>query len=616
MFKHEKLFVNSDVIDRVALCKRLTDNGATIVSNVGEQDSVHIFNSFEGGLYEDCVKKGCRVIGLPCLQETLRSGKTLPRASHPIYSRVMEGIVVSGDVVEEKAKLKNYVNQMNGTWSDELTGNTQYFITTEPGSMHYLWALELGSNIVQPSWITESWENRVLSNPKSHLLPPLSGCVISVTGLSSATRATIQNLVVHYGGKYLQQLSRKVTHLLCDKPKGRKYVTALAWGINIVTTNWLFDSVNMKGTADVSRYELPAMPPDLDGLGSEALYIRSPYARTSSYTPLSSAARSRLNNYASNAPILVRRHRNPLSRNLSAVASYTAPIFSMPSAHSQQLSSHSHHPVFAQTTQIQSGQSSHSSNSSLSHSLRQQSSMVPLHQNHRYATSTRSRDKEGRTVVDRYREMFDQLTGLLRMCDDVIDRCGPFFETNNTNTNSNNNNPHNNSNNNNFNNINNNNFANFNNINDNNNNISSSNNNNNNKNSIKGQQFTNLNSNISTLANLYNDIGSICTNTELATTNTNTNLKLAPENKVTTLSDPNNDNLPTNNINNNKIEDNTPTNSSNQTSTPESTISPSKPSSSTSTTITNQEENPTDLDMESEDEGPTATPASSSEQEK
>lgn len=103
------------------------------------------------------------------------------------------------------------------------------------------WALEYGSNIVQPSWITESWENRVLSNPKFHILPPLHGCVISVTGLSTGTllilfysnfifvliinanstpilgtRNTIQNLVTHYGGKYMQQLSRKVTHLLCD----------------------------------------------------------------------------------------------------------------------------------------------------------------------------------------------------------------------------------------------------------------------------------------------------------------------------------------------------------------------------------------------------------------
>jgi hypothetical protein len=554
MFKHEKLFVGTDVIDREALCKRLTDNGATIVTNVGEHDSIHIFNSFEGGLFEDCVKKGCRVIGIPCLQETLQSGKALPRSSHPVYSRVMEGLVVSGDVVEEKAKLKNYVHQMNGTWTDELTGNTQYFITTEPGSVHYLWALEFGSNIVQPSWITESWEKRVLSNPKSHLLPPLSGCVVSVTGLSTATRSTIQNLVTHYGGKYSQQLSRKVTHLLCDKPKGRKYVTALAWGIHIVTTNWLFDSVNMKGTADVTRYELPSMPQDMDGVGGgEALYIRSPYARSSAYTPLSSAARSRLNNYG-NAPILVRRHRNPIGAN------YT-PLFSLPN--SQQLPSHSHQPVFAQTTQIQSGQTSHNTNSPISTSaLRQQSSpMAQLHQN-RYSATARLRDKDGRTT-ERYREMHDQLSGLLRMCNDLIDKCEPYL--NNTTVNPN------------------------------------SDNNNNNNQPI---QYNSI-SNISTLTNLCQDLNSICNTTELTSTSSNhpPNIKLEDDNKVTTPSE----------MNNNSTTPSTITND-NKTDKTESSQSANASTISTTKSITNEEN--TDIEMESDDETPTATTTSSSEQEK
>lgn len=31
------------------------------------------------------------------------------------------------------------------------------------------------------------------------------------------------------------------------RPAGRKYVTALAWGVHVVNTNWLFDSINAKG---------------------------------------------------------------------------------------------------------------------------------------------------------------------------------------------------------------------------------------------------------------------------------------------------------------------------------------------------------------------------------
>lgn len=94
------------------------------------------------------------------MQETLESGKALPRTPYPVYSRVMEGIVVSSDVVEQKvtliflsptsfiltmlqAKLKSYVHQMNGVWADELSGETQYFITNEPGSIHYMVSISL-----------------------------------------------------------------------------------------------------------------------------------------------------------------------------------------------------------------------------------------------------------------------------------------------------------------------------------------------------------------------------------------------------------------------------------------------------------------------------------------
>lgn len=31
---------------------------------------------------------------------------------------------------------------MNGTWADDLSGDTQYFITNEPGSIHYMVSIQ------------------------------------------------------------------------------------------------------------------------------------------------------------------------------------------------------------------------------------------------------------------------------------------------------------------------------------------------------------------------------------------------------------------------------------------------------------------------------------------
>lgn len=401
MFKQEKLYVCGDVDDREAFCKRLTDNGATIVTQPGE-DCTHIFNLFQGDVFETCTTRGFRVLGVPCIRDCLENGKALPRVSHPVYSCIMGGISVYNEVVDEAGILKNYVLLMNGTWTYTLE-NAQYFITKEPSRLSS-YALDYGSNVVRPSWIKDSWDNGVLANPKFHIFPPFSGCTISVTGLSTATRTTIQNLVLHYGGKYMPQLSRKVTHLLCDKPTGRKYTTALAWGVHIVTTNWLYDCINAMGTIDPSHskywpaYDRTSM--GAEGGGGDAWYIRSPYSRPasssgtssgpSSYSSLSlggAAGRSRLGYVA---PILLRRNRNPAISNNSLL----------------QLSS-SHPHQFAQTTQIQSGPASHSA-------LRQS-----VLQTAKYTTS-RSREKDSRTSMDRYREIYDQVSGLLNVCDGII----------------------------------------------------------------------------------------------------------------------------------------------------------------------------------------------------
>lgn len=49
MFKQEKVYVGADVLEREALCKRLTvDHGAILVNNIGDQDVIHVLNSFEG----------------------------------------------------------------------------------------------------------------------------------------------------------------------------------------------------------------------------------------------------------------------------------------------------------------------------------------------------------------------------------------------------------------------------------------------------------------------------------------------------------------------------------------------------------------------------------------
>jgi len=362
-------------------------------------------------------------------------------------------------------------------------------------------------------------------------------------------------LVTYYGGKYMQQLSRKVTHLLCDKATGRKYVTALAWGIHIVTTSWLFDSINAKGTVDVSRYDVP---PDLDGgMGDNALYLRSGYSRSNPYGALSSA-RSRL---GVSAPILIRRHRNPIGAN------YT-PLFSLPATHPHQ---------FAQTTQIQGG------SLPLSHStLRHQAPLAFK------SSSSRSRDKEGRTNMDRYRDMIDQVSGLVKMCDDIIGKSATILQNSDTliSTGIDNNN--------------NNNSSTTNNNNNNSNNNGNTNNNNNNNNFLNLANFSNILSTsiTSNISALYNDLNNLCNSNPLQDNTPSSKPSTTTENSTTTQND----------------ESSLALSCDSKNSTQSGTSMPPSTAMGPSQTVSTNDETSTDAEVDSEDEPGTAT--APSEQEK
>lgn len=47
-------------------------------------------------------------------------------------------------------------------------------------------ALEYSVPVVQPSWICECWNQQALTDVRQHFLPVFSGCLISVTGLSTS----------------------------------------------------------------------------------------------------------------------------------------------------------------------------------------------------------------------------------------------------------------------------------------------------------------------------------------------------------------------------------------------------------------------------------------------
>ena len=51
-------------------------------------------------------------------------------------------------------------------------------------------------------------------------------------------------------------MMKTCTHLIAKEPQGRKYEFAMKWGIKVVSTAWLMDSVKMTMRMDEAYYSL------------------------------------------------------------------------------------------------------------------------------------------------------------------------------------------------------------------------------------------------------------------------------------------------------------------------------------------------------------------------
>ena len=79
---------------------------------------------------------------------------------------------------------------------------------------------------------------------KTHACPVFHGLGISVTNIDQQSRMDIADLVVANGGSYNGILERtQVTQLVAGGPGGKKIKHARAWGIDVVTMQWVEDSV-------------------------------------------------------------------------------------------------------------------------------------------------------------------------------------------------------------------------------------------------------------------------------------------------------------------------------------------------------------------------------------
>lgn len=233
-----------------------------------EKNCVYLFDPFQGPAFDHIKSLCCRILGPNCILESLEYKLEIPRKARPVYNLAMRNVVAcctnldkqTRDEVHEKIEL------MSGSVGKDFTEAVTHLIAGEVGSKKYQVAATLGKQIMSAEWVYKVWEvsqNRAVHGMDGTLqeyrCPIFKGLVITVSGLDPQERNDVKKLINSEGGKYTGEMKvNECTHLIINKPKGTKFEFAKKWKLNIVRTEWLYDSISKGFCQETEKYKVVA----------------------------------------------------------------------------------------------------------------------------------------------------------------------------------------------------------------------------------------------------------------------------------------------------------------------------------------------------------------------
>ncbi|KAK6939923.1 BRCT domain [Dillenia turbinata] len=153
---------------------------------------------------------------------------------------------------DRKAEIVQWVNEGGGAVVDDHEKQNVRFIIECHGVVSKS-ADSCEATKVSSHWIRSCLEDGCLLDVKSHILYTPLSCQIPFPGFGSfrfcvsqyeeKDRLLLRNLCFVLGAKFVEKLTKKVTHLLCKFANGPKYEAACKWGIQPVTSEWLYECV-------------------------------------------------------------------------------------------------------------------------------------------------------------------------------------------------------------------------------------------------------------------------------------------------------------------------------------------------------------------------------------
>ncbi|KAJ7576872.1 hypothetical protein C8J56DRAFT_1031650 [Mycena floridula] len=199
-----------------------------------------------------------------------------------VCPRPFAGLYICASGID-KSLIFPKAEQLGAACISAFTDRVTHLVASEHGSAKYKCALERKIPILQPSWVTSSYDIwlrgddvDVAESLEKYRLPIFQGVNVCPSGIDDTQRRTqIHKLIVKEEGAYSRDLVRPVvvTHLLCsgdqitDKMRyAEKFNQRKEAKIHIVWEEWFWDCLDFGGRFDEAAYLIQEPRPERKSL--------------------------------------------------------------------------------------------------------------------------------------------------------------------------------------------------------------------------------------------------------------------------------------------------------------------------------------------------------------
>ncbi|XP_031745896.1 DNA topoisomerase 2-binding protein 1-A-like isoform X3 [Cucumis sativus] len=161
---------------------------------------------------------------------------------------------------DRRAEIVEWINQGGGEVVEDHMKQKVHFTVECHGGIPR--STDVHSTYVSSHRVRSCLEDGCLWDTNGHIFySPLPCCVplpgfenirFCVSQYDDKDRVLLRNLCFVLGAKFVEKLTKKVTHLICKFTDGTKYEAACKWGKQCITAEWIYECVSQIFPPDCS----------------------------------------------------------------------------------------------------------------------------------------------------------------------------------------------------------------------------------------------------------------------------------------------------------------------------------------------------------------------------